>query len=184
MAAMSAANAASAAPAARTSLATVREAGFQLAQVNIGRIKGPMDGDVMADFAAALEPINALADRSPGFVWRLQTEDGDATSIRPYPDDRMIVNMSVWESIDALWKYVYDSDHLTYMRRRREWFERMEMHMALWWLPAGHRPSVEEAKERLELLRAEGPTPEAFTFKRRFPPEDSLSGTSRARLSG
>jgi hypothetical protein len=151
----------------------VRESAFQLAQVNIARARGTMDSDVMADFAAGLEPVNALAERSEGFVWRLQTEEGDATSIRPFPDERMMVNMSVWESAEALWSYVYDSGHLAYMRRRREWFQRIEHHMALWWVAAGHEPTVKEAKERLELLQARGPTPDAFTFKRRFPPPDA-----------
>ena len=123
---------------------------------------------MLADFVARLEAVNALADASPGFVWRLQSDEGDATSIRAFDDERLITNMSVWESIEALWDFVYDGDHLAVMRRRREWFERIEMHMCLWWVPAGHIPGLEEAKERLARLRAEGPTPHAFTFKRRF----------------
>jgi hypothetical protein len=132
--------------------------------------RGPMDGEVMAGFAAMLEPINALADGTPGFVWRLQDEDGDATAIRPFEDERLMINMSVWESGDALWDFVYDSDHLAVMRRRREWFTHMDLYMVLWWLPAGQIPTVEDAKERLEHLREHGPTPHAFTFKHRFPP--------------
>jgi hypothetical protein len=148
----------------------VDDAAFHLAQLNVARAKAPLDSPRLADFMAALDPVNELADAAPGFVWRLQTDEGDATSIRPYEDELMIVNMSVWESLQALWSYVYDSGHLDVMRRRREWFERIETHMVLWWVPAGHEPSVREAQERLELLRAEGPTPEAFTFKRRFDP--------------
>jgi hypothetical protein len=146
---------------------------FHLAQLNVARAKAPLDGPLLADFMAALDPVNEIADASPGFVWRLQTDDGDATSIRAYDDDLMIVNMSVWESIEALWAYVYDSGHLDVMRRRREWFQRIENHMVLWWVSAGHEPTVQEAQERLETLRERGPTPEAFTFKRRFPPPDA-----------
>lgn len=118
---------------------------------------------------ALLEPINAIADKAPGFVWRLQTEDGNATSIPVLGDDRLIVNMSVWESIDHLGDFVYRSDHVAVMRRRREWFERMRVFMALWWVPAGRLPTVAEAEERLEHLRAHGPTIRAFTFRQRFP---------------
>lgn len=141
---------------------------WHLAQVNIGMPKGPMDGEVMAGFAAMLDPINALADGAPGFVWRLQDEDGDATAIRPFEDDRLMINMSVWESVDALWDYVYDSEHLDVMRQRRKWFTGMDLYMVLWWVPAGEAPTVEDAKERLEHLREHGPAPRAFTFKQRF----------------
>jgi hypothetical protein len=142
--------------------------GFHLAQVNIGAAKAPMDDQLMAGFAAGLVPINALADGSPGFVWRLQTEDGDATAIRPYEDERVMFNMSLWESLEALRQFVYRSGHVEYMRRRREWFERMQLYMALWWVPAGHTPTVEEAKDRLARLEQHGPTPYAFTFKTSF----------------
>jgi Domain of unknown function (DUF3291) len=132
---------------------------------------------LLADFVARLEAVNALADTSPGFVWRLQSDEGDATSIRAFDDERLIINMSVWESIEALWDFVYDGDHLAVMRRRREWFAPIEMHMCLWWVRAGHIPGLEEAKERLAHLRAEGPTPRAFTFKRRF----GAPGAAQAR---
>lgn len=122
----------------------------------------------MAEFVSLLEPVNALADRSPGFVWRLQTDDGDSTGIRAFGDDRLIVNMSVWESLDALWRYVYDGGHLEVMRRRREWMEGIGMRLVLWWVPAGHLPTVAEAEERFAALRELGPTPHAFTFKRPF----------------
>ena len=123
----------------------------------------------MAEFVALLDPVNAVADATPGFVWRLQTEDGNATAVRPYEDESIAVNMSVWESIDALAAFVYRSGHVDVMRRRREWFERMQTFMVLWWVPAGHIPSVADAQERLEHLRLNGPTPHAFTFKARFP---------------
>jgi hypothetical protein len=123
---------------------------------------------------AALDPVNALADRFPGFVWRLQDEAGNATSIRAFDNDRIIVNMSVWESIEALRQFVYSGDHLNVMRRRREWFTRIVVHMALWWVPAGHRPPVAEAEDRLEHLRHHGPAPYAFTFKASYLADDAL----------
>jgi hypothetical protein len=143
---------------------------YHLAQINIGRMLGPIESETMAGFVARLDEINALAEGTPGFVWRLKTEDGDATAIRPYEDERIIVNMSVWESVEALHEYAYRSAHVEVMRRRREWFSRMtESYMVLWWVPAGHRPTVAEAVARLEMLRASGPTPAAFTFRERFP---------------
>jgi len=155
--------------------------GYQLAQLNIGVIKGPMDSPVMADFAANLDRINALAESMPGFVWRLQTEAGDATSIRPFENENMLVNMSVLQDIRALNDYVYRSAHVELMRRRKEWFERMdEPFLVLWWVPAGHRPTVAEAMVRLELLRAKGPTPEAFTFRHPFPTPDVVRGQVEA----
>jgi hypothetical protein len=117
---------------------------------------------------ALLGPVNAVADQAPGFVWRLQTEEGNATAIPVLGDDRLIVNMSVWESIDQLADFVYRSGHVSVMRRRREWFERIQVFMALWRVPAGHLPTVAEAEERLEHLRSHGPTAHAFTFRRRF----------------
>jgi hypothetical protein len=137
--------------------------------VNIALPRAPIDAPELAEFVALLEPVNVLADGSAGFVWRLQTEDGDATGIRAFDDDRLIVNMSVWESIEHLAEFVYRSDHVAVMRRRREWFERMRLHMALWWIPVGHTPTVTEAEERLAHLRDLGPSPFAFTFKQRFP---------------
>lgn len=143
---------------------------FHVAQLNVARLAAPLDSPELAEFVAALEPVNALADAAPGFVWRLQDDDGDATSIRAFDDDMIIVNMSVWESIEALSDYVYASDHRTVLRRRREWFERASAaYIVLWWVPAGHEPSVGEAEERLELLRSDGPTPQAFTLRQRFP---------------
>jgi hypothetical protein len=148
------------------------QAPWQLAQVNIGRVRGEMTDPVMAEFVARLPDINALADQSPGFVWRLQTEDGDATAVRPYADARILINLSVWADLAALRAYVYRSAHASVMRRRREWFERFDgVYVALWWVPAGHRPSVEEAAARLAHLQAHGPTPYAFSFTRPFDAE-------------
>ena len=127
-----------------------------------------MEAPALAEFMAQLDPVNAIADEASGFVWRLQTEEGNATAITVLGDDRLIVNMSVWETIDQLGDFVYRSGHVAVMRRRREWFERMKVFMALWWVPAGHLPTVAEAEERLEHLRSHGPTAHAFTFRRRF----------------
>jgi hypothetical protein len=150
---------------------------FHLAQLNIGRIRAPLDDPIMEGFRSQLDPINALADRSPGFVWRLQTEDGNATAIRPFADDRIAVNMSVWESLDALQQFVYRSDHLAPLRDRKQWFERMDGPiLVLWWIPAGHTPTVAEAQERLQHLKERGPSPYAFTFRAPFPSPDGSAG--------
>lgn len=155
-----------------------------LAQLNIGVIKGPMDSPVMADFAANLDRINAVAEQSAGFVWRLQTEEGDATAIRPFDDENMLVNMSTWRDVESLNQYVYSSAHVELMRRRREWFEPMrEAFLVLWWVPRGHRPDVAEAIARLELLRAKGPTAEAFTFRKAFAPPDAAQPQAPASFS-
>jgi hypothetical protein len=148
---------------------------YELAQLNIGIIRGPIDGPVMAEFVANLDPINALAERTPGFVWRLQTEEGNATAIRPYPEnENMAVNLSVWKDVDALRLFVFHSEHVKIMRRRAEWFVKMDQaFLVLWWVPKGHRPTVEEAKARLETLRSKGPTAQAFTFRQAYPPPDA-----------
>ncbi len=152
---------------------------YQLAQVNIARILAPLTDPIMAGFVARLDDINALADGSPGFVWRLQTEEGDATALRPYEDDRIIVNLSVWASLDDLFAFVYKSQHQEVKRLRRQWFERIDDHfIALWWVPAGHIPSVEEAKERLEYLREHAETPYAFSFRKSFPAPEPVNDAS------
>jgi hypothetical protein len=152
---------------------------MHIAQFNIARLQADRDDPAVAGFFAALDRINAVADAAPGFVWRLQEPSGNATAIRPWDDDRVIVNMSVWRSIDALERYVYRSEHATVLRRRREWFDRLgRRHMVLWWVHEGHVPSVEEAKERLEHLEAEGPGPYAFTFRQAFPAGDAPRGAS------
>ncbi|GHE21460.1 DUF3291 domain-containing protein [Halomonas urumqiensis] len=140
-----------------------------IAQLNIATLAAPLDSPPLSDFVANLDRINALAEASAGFVWRPQTDDGDATGIDFFGPDK-IVNLSVWDSIEALHDYVYRSAHIDIMRRKKEWFHTMrEAHMVLWWVPAGHLPSIEEAAQRLEMLRARGPSAEAFTFKRAFP---------------
>lgn len=150
--------------------------GWHIAQVNVALPRAPLESPALAQFVALLDPINTLADHSPGFVWRLQDDSGDATSIRAFDDERLIINMSVWESIEALWRFVYDSGHLDVMRRRREWFIRLaEAHLCLWWVPAGDIPSIAEARRRVDHLHEHGLTEGAFSFKRRFPPPDRLS---------
>jgi hypothetical protein len=146
---------------------------YELAQLNVAIMKEPLDSPGMADFVANLDRINALAEASHGFVWRLQTEEGDATAVRPMGDDTLI-NVSVWRDADSLSKYVYGSAHVEIMRRRKEWFERMrEAHVVLWWMKKDHRPTESEAIAKLELLREKGPSQEAFTFRRAFPPPDA-----------
>ena len=143
-----------------------------VAELNIGRTVAPLDDPALADFVDNLERINALGDASPGFVWRLQDEFGAATTIRAFDDPLMIVNLTVWETIEALRAFAYRSDHVEYLRRRREWFEPLDgPSLVLWWVPAGHRPTVDEARDRLDRLAADGPSPAAFTLKTTFPPD-------------
>ncbi|MGF1432037.1 DUF3291 domain-containing protein [Kitasatospora sp. LaBMicrA B282] len=142
--------------------------GFQLAQVNVGRLVAPLDGPELADFVAQLPEINGLAERSPGFVWRMVDEEGaDATGLSvDGDDDLLLINCSVWESVEALRDFTYHSDHLRVLTRRREWFHRMaEAHQALWWIPAGHRPTLAEAMDRVAMVREHGSGPLAFTFR-------------------
>ncbi|MEY2571297.1 MAG: hypothetical protein QOE63_1647 [Acidimicrobiaceae bacterium] len=142
----------------------------QLALLNVARLVAPLDSPPIADFVANLDPVNAVADAAPGFVWRHQDDSGNSTSVRMLDDDMMIVNLAVWESIEALSAYAYGGAHREMLRRRREWFERMaEAYLVLWWVPTGHRPSVDEAEARLLHLRANGPSAHAFTFRDPFP---------------
>jgi hypothetical protein len=145
-----------------------------LAEVNIARMLAPLDSLVMADFVANLNPINELAEKSEGFIWRLKDDTNNATSIKIYNDDFIIVNMSVWRNIETLFEYVYRSNHVEFYKRRKEWFEKMpQMHMAMWYVPIDKRPTVAEAVERIECLRKHGETPYAFSFKKKFTAEDA-----------
>jgi Domain of unknown function (DUF3291) len=147
---------------------------WELAQLNIGTTVAPLDSEQLAGFVEALAPVNAIADGAPGFVWRLQDEAGDATSFRAFGDENVLVNMSVWASVEALGDYVYRSAHVEIMRRRREFFVKLEQAFTvLWWVRAGHRPTLVEAEQRLLALRANGSTPYAFTFREPFPAPDS-----------
>lgn len=155
---------------------------MHLAQLNVGRLRAPMDDPMIDDFRMNLAPVNALAEVSPGFVWRLQDETGDATSIKPFGDELEIVNLTVWTSIDALADFTYRSGHVEIMRRRRQFFETpAQPFLCLWWIPEGAIPTVAEAIDRLEHLRENGPTTTAFTFRHRFEPgdEDAHLGSER-----
>src|SRR3954451_16144894 len=144
---------------------------MHLAQLNVGRLRAPMDDPTIDDFRTNLDPINALAESSPGFVWRLQDDTGNATGIKPFGDDLEIVNLTVWESIDALADFTYRTGHREFLRRRREFFEApTDAYLCLWWIPEGTIPTVDDAIERLEQLRAHGQTPRAFTFRPGFEP--------------
>ena len=141
---------------------------YHLAQLNIAMLREPLESPGMADFVANLERINALAEASPGYLWRLQDEAGDATAIRPFGAE-VLVNLSLWRDLQSLSDYVYKSAHSEMLKRRREWFDKAEqVHMVLWWVPAGHRPSMEEAAERLAHLREHGPSAHAFGFRQAF----------------
>lgn len=149
---------------------------YHLAQVNIAKMLAPLESPIMADFVANLDRINALAEGSEGFVWRLKDEENNATSIKIYDDDFLIVNMSVWRDIDSLFQFAYKSQHVEIFKRRKEWFEKMsQMHMALWYVPVGHNPDVNEAQQRLDHIRIHGDTPYAFSFKKRFSIDEFLA---------
>lgn len=146
---------------------------YHLAQMNIAIMKESLESPSMAGFVNNLERINALADASSGFIWRLQTEDGDATSVRAMGDDTLI-NISVWNDVESLNAYVYESVHVEIMRRRKEWFERMrDAYVVLWWIPKDHRPTTAEAIDKLALLRKNGPSEDAFTPNKTFLPPDA-----------
>lgn len=148
---------------------------FHIAEVNIARMKAALDDPVMAGFVARLDEINAIADRAPGFVWRLQTPEGNATYLRPFDDDRILFNLSVWETVEHLKDYVYRSMHNEVFRKRQNWFKKFEgAYIALWWVPPAHIPSIDEAKKRLAHLEEHGPTEFAFTFKQVFPPNETF----------
>ena len=154
---------------------------FHLAQANIARMRTPREDPAMKSFIDQLDYINSVADRSPGFVWRFD-EEGNATATRVFGDERILFNMSVWESVDALYDYVYKSDHLGPFRDRRNWFEKMESpSMVLWWIPAGSLPNAEDARERLDLLTRLGPSERAFTFKAMFGPDGAPVQRDRPR---
>ncbi|NBE51217.1 DUF3291 domain-containing protein [Streptomyces boluensis] len=156
-------------------------AAYELAQVNIARLKYPLDSPELKDFVDGLDPVNAVADAADGFVWRLQSETGNATDVPVLGDAWMIVNMSVWRDQNALTAFMYQGQHRELLARRREFFEHVKEALAtLWWVPAGHRPTVAEAEERLLHLRAQGPTPYAFTLRTSFPAEDAAQAGAGA----
>jgi len=137
-----------------------------LAELNIGRIRYPLDDPRMADFVNNLDLVNGLAERSQGFVWRLKDENGSATSIRVFDDPLIIVNVSLWENSESLERYVWQTVHKRFYGRRHEWFDKFEgPYFVMWWVPAGHRPSIQEAIERLDHLKHHGPTDQAFGWE-------------------
>jgi len=146
---------------------------WHLAQLNVGQLRAPIDHPDSAGFADNLDPVNAEAEAAAGFVWRLQDESGNATGFARDGDPLRILNLSVWESVDEFKAFTYNGDHVKFMRRRREWFDARDgAHLVLWWIPAGHEPTIEEAEQRLAMLRDSGPSREAFTFMLTFPPPD------------
>jgi hypothetical protein len=150
---------------------------YHVAQLNVARALGTMDQPVMADFVARLDEINHLGERSPGYVWRLQGDGGTSVELQVGDDPLYVVNLTVWETIDDLFAFTYRSGHKTVFKRRFDWFERFgRPSVCLWWQPAGNVPTIEDAERRLRHLHEHGPTPEAFTFKQRFPPPDALEG--------
>lgn len=156
---------------------------YQLAEINIATFRQPMTDPVNAEFIANLDRVNALAEAAPGFIWRLVGAGNNALDLRAFENPNTAVNMSVWTDLDALANFVYRNDgHREIMRRRREWFDRMEFHLALWWIPAGHRPTVVEGKERLESLSRIGSSAHAFVFSRPFPAPGAAASPLRRDL--
>ena len=149
---------------------------YNLAQVNIAKMLAPIDDPIMADFVNNLDRINALADQSEGFVWRLQDIENNATAIKAFEDDTLIINMSVWKNMESLFQFTYKTVHVEIFSRRKEWFSRIkDMHMVFWFVPVGHIPTPKEARERLEYVNMHGETPYAFTFKNKFTVKDFLN---------
>lgn len=149
----------------------MNEKKYHLAQLNVAQLKEPLDAPATKDFKDGLEPINALAEKSPGFVWRLKDDEmANATNFRPFENDEMmIVNMSVWEDLESMKEFAFKTAHVEYIKRRFEWFERMkEAYLVMWWIPIGHKPDIFEAKARLKFLRKHGDTQKAFSFKKVF----------------
>jgi len=152
---------------------------WELAQLNIATLLAPIDSEQLADFVAQLDEINQLADESPGFIWRLQSENGSATDLEHNFGDDVIANMSVWASVDDLHNFIYKSAHASVMSKRKQWFHRMSrVYSVLWWVPRGCKPTLTQAQDKLALLHSAGPGPEAFTFKQRFPSPDNPRGTA------
>ena len=167
-----------------TNKSMMTTAHYHLAELNIAQLRSPLTDPSIKEFVDNLQPINVLADHSPGFVWRLQTEEGDATTLRAFEDELTIVNLSVWESLEALRAYVYQSRHTDFVRRKKAWFDKLgSVHFVMWWIPVGHTPTVAEAKAKLAHLAAHGETAEAFTFRRVFAPAD-VAGVGSARVAG
>ena len=152
-------------------LVHLNDMNYYLAQVNIAKVLAPLEDPLMADFVNNLDRINALAEKNEGFIWRLKDEGNDATSIKVFDDNSLIINMSVWRDAESLFQFTYQSGHVEIFKRRKEWFLKMaEMHMALWYVPIDKMPTVADAEEGLKHIRENGPTEFAFTFQKKFPP--------------
>ncbi|WP_374353315.1 DUF3291 domain-containing protein [Chitinimonas sp.] len=152
---------------------------YHLAQVNIAKALAPLDQPLMQGFVEQLDRVNALADAHPGFVWRLQTEDGDATSVQAFDDPLLLVNLSVWQGFEALKDYVYSGEHLQMLRGKKQWFEKSaKSPLALWWVPAGHLPDVLEARQKIEQLWRDGPSAAVFSFAQPFPAPDAVAANA------
>ncbi|MGW4801233.1 DUF3291 domain-containing protein [Nonomuraea sp. NPDC004297] len=162
---------------APTNAAPTHLAPMHLAQLNLAHLRAPVESAELAEFVALLEPINAVADAAPGFVWRLKESESDPTATVAHDyGGHLLINFSVWESLETLWNYAYRSEHLAVLRRRREWFLRMaEPSMVMWWVPAGDIPTLDEGMRRLERLKSEGPSPAAFTFKDSYDSSEAAS---------
>lgn len=144
---------------------------YHLAQMSISKAKAPLDDPMMSEFVSQLPVINAIADKAQGFVWRLQTVEGNSTAVRAYEDPSILMNMSVWESVETLLNFVYRGPHAGPYKNARQWFDRIEGHSTvLWWIPAGELPTVRDGVERMQKINAEGPTADAFNFQQSFPP--------------
>jgi hypothetical protein len=144
---------------------------FQLAQLNLAKPRYPLDDPRMAEVMDNLNRINELGKAAPGFVWILEDDSGNATAIHAFEDPSILINLTVWESIETLRAFAYQTEHVDYVRRRHEWFEPMKPYMVLWWVPAGSLPSISDSKDRIAHFATHGPTPYAFTFSRLFQPE-------------
>ena len=145
---------------------------YYLAQLNVAYAKAPIDSDIMVDFVAQLDAVNEAAENSPGFIWRLKDdENNNAIGFSAFDDENMLINISVWSSVDALKNYLYEGLHLTVFKDKHRWFEKMDSpHLVLWWIKADTVPTVDSALERLSYLNANGPSEHAFTFSQQFPP--------------
>ena len=149
---------------------------YNLAQVNIAKMLAPINDPIMQDFVNNLDRINVTADQAKGFVWRLQSEKDNATAIKVFEDESLVINMSVWADMDSLFNYIYKSGHIEVFKRKKEWFTKLQMmHMVFWFVQADHTPTPKEAKERLEHINTHGETPYAFTFKSKFTVSDYFS---------
>ncbi|MEM6281924.1 MAG: DUF3291 domain-containing protein [Chloroflexota bacterium] len=153
---------------------------YHLAQINAAPMLAPLDSPQLRDFVDGLVRINHLAEQSPGFVWRLVGDGGDATDIRLTDDADLLINMSVWENMDVLYAFTYNTEHVEFFRRRREWFAKWERPSpVMWWIPEGELPTLQDARERIDHMEQHGPTPFAFNFKKRFSVSEMLEYTAK-----